>query len=94
MTNQSKPDEAYFDRNQAAMLVAKLAQKAGMNVGVGIDPDEPLWPVLYVDLPTGQVSWHMPQNELSVVFPLYEGKWDGSSVEEKRTRIAEFLSNQ
>lgn len=91
MSNQSAPSEAYFDRNQAAQLLAVLASAAGWRVGVGSDPAEPNWPVLYVDTPEGQVSWHLPKNELMVDLPSYDGEWDGHSVKEKRQRIARLL---
>jgi hypothetical protein len=39
------------------------------------------WPVLYIDLPSGQVSWHMPA---------YRGRWDGHSTEAKYDRIREW----
>ncbi len=39
-SNQSAPAEAYFDRNQEVMAFARLAQKAGWTVGLGVDPAE------------------------------------------------------
>jgi len=91
MSNQSTPDEAYFDRNQAVMLAARLASKLGYRVGVAEDKDEPGWTLLYIDLPTGQVSWHIPDDELIEDWQPYAGVWDGHSVGEKRQRIVDFL---
>lgn len=95
MANQSTPDQAYFDRNQAALAFARLALARGWAVGVGIDPAEPDWPVLYVDTPEGQVSWHLPAVEVDVkAWPRYPGQWDGHSVDEKRRRLSRLLARQ
>ncbi len=88
--NTSKVN-AYFDRNQAVMAFAKLAMQLGYNVGISIDPHEPDWPVLTVDLPDGQVGWHLPKQELVGNWPKYKKPWDGHSNEEKRRRISSFI---
>jgi len=94
MTEQSSTlDDAYFDRNQAVMAFGKLAQKLGYKVGLKVDPKEPDWPVLMIDLPTGQVGWHLPKDEIIGQWPEYEGEWDGHSLEEKRNRLAEFIKS-
>lgn len=93
MTDQSSTlQDAYFDRNQAVQVLARLAKELGLEIGIGIDPDEPEWPVLFVDLPTGQVSWHLSKNEVVGEWPSYDGEWDGSDLEEKRQRLTGFLS--
>jgi hypothetical protein len=92
MTNQSSTlDDAYFDRNQAVMALARLARKQGLTVGLRIDPNEPDWPVLMIDLPTGQVGWHLKKEDLVGVWPEYEKEWDGHSLAEKRDRMAAFI---
>jgi hypothetical protein len=92
MTNQSSTlDDAYFDRNQAVMALARLAQTLGYTVGLRTDPDEPDWPVLLIDLPAGQVGWHLPKAELSGDWPSYDKQWDGHSLEEKRERLKTFI---
>jgi hypothetical protein len=83
--------EAYFDRNQAALALAKLAQAQGMKVGLYIDPQEPDWPVLMIDLPTGQVSWHLPRDEVVGQFPEYDQSWDGHDLDMKRERMEAFI---
>jgi len=91
LSTQSTPDEAYFDRNQLALAFAKLALDRGWTTGLGIDPDEPDWPVLYVDTPAGQLSWHLPKAEVVGEWPRYHGKWDGHTVEQKRARLASLI---
>ena len=91
MSNQSTPVEAYYDRNQTVMPAAQLAMKLGYTTGVKADATEPGWTLLYIDLPTGQISWHIPDDEMLGDWQLYAGTWDGHSVEEKRRRIIGFL---
>jgi hypothetical protein len=38
--------------------------------------------VAYIELPTGQVSWHMPE---------YATPWDGHTTEQKNARIVNFI---
>ena len=85
-------EEAYYDRNQAAMLAAKLATLWGIKVGWRLDPSEPEWPVLSIELPTGQVSWHIPEAEAANLQLPNQTEWDGHTVEEKRKRIEDFIS--
>ena len=87
-------EEAYYDRNQLAMLAAKLARLIGYETGWHVDDDEPEWPVLYIELPTGQVSWHIPMAEVldqTVIMHNHVRPWDGHTLEEKRHRIVQFL---
>ena len=72
----------YELREQAVMEAMAVARGLGFRCGYRIDPEEPDWPVAFIQLPTGQVSWHMPQ------FP---DPWDGHDNEEKRRRIVLFL---
>ena len=88
MRTESTPDEAYLDRNLAVQALAKVAQQLGYNIGIKDDLE---WPILYIELPTGQVSWHIPKNELIEVFPTYAGKWDGHALKEKRKRLIDFI---
>ena len=79
-------DGAYEERNFLAAALAKIYPSYTY-----LDPSEPDWPILYVDLPTGQVSWHVPFN----FWEKYLGKlnvvganpWDGHTTEEKYERL-------
>ena len=82
---RAEKDGAYHERNQVVAALAKLFPS-----GVAVDPDEPDWPVLYIDLPDGQVSWHFQRSEaieLLAGIPKYDGEWDGHSTEEKYARL-------
>ncbi len=92
MTDQSSSlHDAYFDRNQSVMAFARLALKLGYHVGLKTDPDEPDWPVLMIDLPGGQVGWHLPEDEIIGDWPEYSGEWDGHSLKEKRKRLKTLI---
>jgi len=90
-TTSDSKDDAYFDRNQAILLAAKLAQQQGYIVGIAKDPKEPDWPVVMLDLPTGQVGWHISKKELTLQLPDYQKAWDGHNLKDKRQRLQNFL---
>lgn len=76
--NLNKP---YSER---MMVVRLLAITCGFQYGVGKDDNEN-WDdewrnVVYIDLPQGQVSWHIAPHDMHLFedFPKYEGKWDGN----------------
>ncbi len=93
--NQSSTlDDAYFDRNQAVQTMAKMAQQLGMKVGLRRDLDAPGWPVLMIDLPEGQVGYHLPEDQVVGDWPEYDKDWDGHSLAEKRDRVACFLAGE
>ena len=71
----------YEIRNRLIMLALVTAQGSGLRTGIAFDPKEPDYPVVYIDLPTGQVSWHVTA---------YQGKWDGHTTTEKYDRIRAF----
>lgn len=88
-------DGAYRERNQVVVALAHLAQRCGWRVGrmlhVGEDW-EPDWrTLLFLDLPTGQVTWHFHDSEAASIacFSLVEGvQWDGHDTPEKYRRLA------
>lgn len=88
----SSLDEAHQDRNMLALAFAKVCIDSGYVVGIKEDPEEnDNWPVLFIELPTGQVSWHIPRNELIGDISQYSGCWDGHTLKEKRDRLKDFI---
>lgn len=83
-------DAAYFDRNQAVQALALLASARGWRVG--LRERGTAWPILIIDLPTGQVSWHLPAADVRAEWSDYPGQWDGHDLATKRERMAAFLS--
>jgi hypothetical protein len=87
-TTMTTMDEVYTDRNNAVQLAAAFALLAGFRVGWRVDEQEgERWPVLYIDTPQGQVSWHIPATELAPGWPLYPDTWDGHDASAKINRI-------
>lgn len=82
-------EEAYIDRNLVVQGFARLVIENGFLVGV--KKTDPEWPIIYVELPTGQISYHIPAKELVVDLPEFDATWDGHSLEEKRDRLKAFL---
>lgn len=82
-------DEVYEERN-------KLVQVLTWVYPSGIaKTDIPGWEkewhnCVYIDLPTGQVSWHYHDREAHLFsrLPPYWGTWDGHTTEEKYKRLS------
>ena len=47
----------YEARNLLVKAAVAVARAKGLGAGYQIDPTEPEWPVAYIKLPTGKVSW-------------------------------------
>lgn len=71
----------YAKRNECIWWAFAFAHGAGFRCGVGLDPNEPGYVVVYIELPTGQVSWHVP---------VHDRPWDGHTTEQKYRRIEAF----
>lgn len=76
-------DTDYDARYPLVWQALALALAAGHAAGVRIDAAEPEWPVVYIELPTGQVSWHMPQHPVP---------WDEHDTDEKYRRVRAFVA--
>ena len=86
--------EVYADRSLLVQLAAEFARVAGYEVGTRMDPDEPGWPVLLFELPTGQVSFRLTLEEFRGSFPSHYRMWDGHTEAQKRNRIRSFVHNR
>ena len=92
MSIQSK-DRAYAERDMCVALVAHMVKsffgKAGLARHEGADWEDDWRNIVFIDLPTGQVSWHFHDSEMHLFKELgaYEGKWDGHTTEEKYARV-------
>lgn len=92
---RSQKDGAYAERNRCVALIARLALLLGWRAGVGQHPaEDTAWDadwrtIVFVDLPTGQASWHLHDSHRGLVegLPAYEGRWDGHSTDEKYRRL-------
>lgn len=83
-----RKDEAYEERNRVVAALAKCFPSGVARTAIrGWDP---AWHgCVYVDLPTGQASWHFHDSQAGMFSALdpYTGAWDGHDTEEKYRRI-------
>lgn len=89
---QQQKDNAYNERDRCVALISHMAIALGLPVGLGFHegPDwEDDWrTIVFVDLPSGQISWHVHEAERYLFSQLcaYHSKWDGHSTQEKYSR--------
>lgn len=80
-------DTNYEKRYPLIVLAFSLAISLGLEAGIRLDPSEPEWPVIFIELPTkdgsmNQVSWHIPQHVFA---------WDRHTTEIKYNRIHKWI---
>lgn len=86
---RDRKDGAYLERNQVVAALAKCFPSGTARTAIEGWSDD--WHgCVYIDLPTGQVSWHYhdSQAHLFADLPPYAGKWDGHDTPEKYRRLA------
>jgi len=85
---KASKDSAYAERNQVVAALARLFPSGTARTAIEGWSDD--WHgCVYIDLPTGQVSWHFhdSQAHLFADLPPYQGKWDGHDTPEKYRRL-------
>jgi hypothetical protein len=93
---QALKDGAYLERNRCVALLAQLMLAAGGCAGIARTPiegwSEDWFGCVFIDLPTGQASWHFhdSQAHLFAGLPPYRGTWDGHTTPQKYERMAEM----
>ncbi len=84
-------DGAYFERNQVVAFLANVFPSGRRKTAIeGWSED---WHgCVYIDLPTGQASWHYHDTHahLFAHLPLYTKQWDGHTSDEKYARMAKL----
>jgi hypothetical protein len=81
LVDQAEPVN-YERRNLFVLEALLVARASGLAAGVRLDPAHPAWPVVFIELPDGQVSWHLPEHATP---------WDGHTNAQKYVRIATFV---
>lgn len=81
-------DQAYYERNQLVAALARLFPSGLRKTDV--DACSVWHNCVFIDLPTGQASWHFHEREahLFAGLPEYTKPWDGHSTAEKYRRVA------
>lgn len=107
MSDAKTLGEVYEDRNALAVAFAELALayrrkltengdygpqfRACWTPDQGDDADASEWAIIYVWLPTGQVSWHVPRDLAeSSTLPRKHAAWDGHDRAKKNQRLCEL----
>lgn len=85
----AEKDAAYLERNRLVALLASLYPSGIARTDIpGWLPE---WHnCVYIDLPTGQASWHYHDSHahLFAHLPPYRKQWDGHTTEQKYERVA------
>ncbi len=93
-------DGAYEERNRVVALAARMAIQVGYQSGItktAIEGWSDDWHgCVYLDLPSGQVSWHFhdSQAHLFADLPEYHRNWDGHDTPEKYRRVAKAFRDE
>jgi hypothetical protein len=81
-------DSVYRERmHLVAMLAATFPSY--------INREDEDWPVVLIDIPTGQVSWHFSKDDWDLFDDIPMSKeivWDGHDTEEKYRRLDHFTN--
>jgi hypothetical protein len=90
---QHQTDDAYEQRNRLVAALARLVLATGGRAGLratAIDGWDAEWHnCCWIELPTGQASWHFRDRELHLFegLPNYPEDWDGHSTAAKHERL-------
>ena len=84
--------DIYRDRNLLALafIAAYVEVRACVRHGWWPDTDDvngEEWAVVWVDLPTGQVGWHIRREDVPEWLPQRDPEYDGYSTSEKNDRL-------
>jgi hypothetical protein len=86
---RARKDAAYLERNQVVAALARCYPSGVARTAIEGWSDD--WHgCVYIDLPTGQVSWHFHDSQAYLFdgLPPYSGTWDGHDTPEKYRRLA------
>lgn len=90
---EAAKNRAYSERNKLVAAISKLFPASLERHGESDKTWEDDWRwIVFIDLPSGQVSWHIHDSELAQFNHLKRGgvggrTWDGHTTEEKYARL-------
>ena len=84
-------DNAYHERDQLVAALSKL-YPAWLGYHEGKDWEDDWRNIVYIRIPSGQVSWHIHDSEKPLFSHLDPGleKWDGHTTEQKYSRLTKL----
>ena len=84
-------DEAYRERNKLVAFVSTMFPSfLGKHEETDTTWHKEWMNIVYIELPTGQISWHLHDSDVDLFSHLEfdeTKKWDGHSTEEKYDRL-------
>lgn len=91
-------DVAYTERNRLVAALCRLLTECDeYHAWLGLHPPDPDWDpawrtIVFIDGPTGQMSWHLHDDDVHLFFglPLEANTWDGHTTTEKYERLAKI----
>ncbi|MCK2214273.1 hypothetical protein MF672_010790 [Actinomadura sp. ATCC 31491] len=84
---------------ERAHLVAHLAALYPSALVHGADAENPGWPLIFIDTPRGQLSWHLAVEDLDLFAHVPElagdqaPTWDGHTTPQKYQRLASLTAD-
>jgi hypothetical protein len=90
---------AYSERDKMLLTLCHLALQKGLTAAIGKhegeDWEDEWMNVIYIELPTGQVSFHIHNTEVEMFFflPKYFGQWDGHTTDQKWQRLFKWSNS-
>lgn len=85
----ARKDAAYLERNQVVAALAQCFPSGTRTTAIDGWSDD--WHgCVYIDLPTGQASWHFHDSQAHLFngLPEYTSPWDGHTTEDKYARLS------
>lgn len=91
-------DAVYLERARVLAVATRMALTLGMRAGLAEHPasdtawDDEWRTIVFLDLPTGQCSWHLHSSQVRLFkhLPRYDGAWDGHTTDEKYARCEAY----
>ena len=84
----TEKNAVYHERNQLVRLLASIYPSGTRDTDI-VGWESEWHGCVYIDLPTGQVSWHYHDSEAELFthLPSYKKEWDGHTTEQKYERV-------
>lgn len=89
---EKQKNYAYEERNMLVSALSKLFPSYLAEHQEDEDWEDDWRNIVFIELPTGQVSWHIHDSELKFFSHLeyQENKWDGHNTKEKYRRLGKL----
>ena len=87
-------DDIYHDRNLLACALVDIMSEWTMGGWTPAEEDGDEWAVVWLELPYGQVSWHIPREMAEQLVTRNDNyEYDGHSREEKNDTLTSWVAD-